>query len=76
MNLYIRKININIVRRVTFCVSLNRVLSTEIYHLYKVSTNKNENLCNVTDQVTQLKSDVKHLIITRSDIRIIIRSNY
>ena len=29
-------------------------------------------LCDITDQITQLKSDVKHLMITRSGYKIAI----
>ena len=52
------------------------MLSTKIYYLYKVSTNKTMYLCDITDQMTQLKSDIKCLIITRSDSRMITRSDY
>ena len=64
-----RKIDVDIARRVTLCVSFNEMSSIKIYHLYKVSANKTAHLCDVTDQITQLKSDVKCLMITKSDYK-------
>ena len=64
MNLYIRKTDINLTRRAALCMSLNEESRTEIHHLYKVSARVTVCLCDVANQTTQLKSDVRVLIVT------------
>ena len=64
-----RKTDIDIARRAALCVSLNKVSSTKIHYLYKVSANKTVCMCNITDQMTQLNLDIKYLIVTKSNYK-------
>ena len=74
MNLHIRKTDIDLARRAASCVSLNEESRTEIHHLYKMSTKITVCLCDVTNQTTQLKSDIRVLMITRSDCKRVVKS--
>ena len=67
MNLCTRKTDVDLVKRAASCVSLNEESRTEIHYSYKVSAKINVHLCDIANQTTQLKSDVRVLMITRSD---------
>ena len=75
MNLYMRKIDVDLVRRATLCVSLNKKSRTEIYYLHKVSAKITAHLYNVANQTIQLKSDIRVLIITRSGCERVVKSD-
>ena len=72
MNLYTRKTDIDLARRAALCISLNEWSRTEIHHLYKTSAKVTVSLCDVANQTTQLKSDVKVSMITKSDCKRVI----
>ena len=74
MNLYTRKTDVDLARRAASCMSLNKRSRTEIYHLYEVSTKIIVFLFDVINQTTQLKSDVRVSMITRSDCERVIKS--
>ena len=74
MNLYMRKTDIDITRRAASCVSLNEGSRTEIQYLYEVSAKVTACLCDVINQATQLKSDVRVSMITRSHCERVIKS--
>ena len=67
INLHIRKINVDLAKRAALCMSSNEESRTEIHCSYEVSTKLTAHLCDIVNQTTQLKSDVRVLIITRSD---------
>ena len=74
MNLYIRKTDIDLVRRAALYMSLNEKSRTEIHYLYKMSAKVTVHLCDITNQITQLKSDVRVLMTTRSDCERVVES--
>ena len=69
-----RKTDVDLVRRAASCVSSNKESRTEIYHLYKVSAKITACLCDVANQTTQLKSDVRVSMITRSGCERVVKS--
>ena len=73
MNLCMRKTDVDLVRRAALCMSLNKGSGTEIHHLYEVSTKITACLCDVANQTTQLKSDVRVSMITRSDCKRVVK---
>ena len=52
MNLCTRKTDVNLAKRATSCMSLNKRLRTEIYCLYKVSVKITVCLYDVANQIT------------------------
>ena len=74
MNLCMRKTDVNLARRTTLCMSLNERSRTEIFHLYEVSAKVTVHLCDVANQTTQLKSDVRVSMITKSDCERVVKS--
>ena len=74
INLCMRKTDVDLARRAALCVSLNEESRTEIYHLYKVSAKVTVCLCDVANQTTQLKSDVRVLITTKSGCERVVKS--
>ena len=74
MNLHTIKTDVDLARRAASCISLNKRSRTEIHHLYKVSTKIIVFLCDVVNQTTQLKSDVRVSMITRSDFERVLKS--
>ena len=74
MNLHMRKTDVDLVRRAALCVSLNKGSRTEIHCLYEASTKITPHLCNIANQITQLKSDVRVSMITRSDCKRVVES--
>ena len=74
MNLYTRKTDVDLARRAALCVSLNKRSRTEIYHSCEMSTKITVCLCDIANQATQLKSDIRVLIITRSDYKRVVKS--
>ena len=66
MNLYTRKTDVDLVRRAALCMSLNKRSRTEIHYLYEVSAKVTAHLCDIVKQATQLKSDVRVSMATRS----------
>ena len=55
-------------------MSLNKRLRTEIYYLYKISAKITVCLCSLANQTTQLKSDIKVLIVTKSNCKRVVKS--
>ena len=74
MNLYMRKIDVDLVRRAALCVSLNKRSRTEIYFSYKVSTKITACLCDIVNQATQLKLDIRVLITTKSGCKRVVKT--
>ena len=74
MNLCMRKTDVDLARRAALCVSLNERSRTEIHHLYEVSAKITAHLCDIVNQATQLKSDVRVLMITRSNCKRVVES--
>ena len=74
MNLCTRKTDVDLVKRAALCVSLNERSRTEIHHLYEVSAKVTVCLCDVANQATQLKSDIRVLMTTRSGCERVIKS--
>ena len=74
MNLYTRKTDVDLARRAALCVSLNERSRTEIYCSCEVSTKITAHLCDIANQITQLKSDVRVLMITKSDCKRVFKS--
>ena len=74
MNLYMRKKDVNLVKRAALCVSLNEESRTKIYHSYKMSAKTTVHLCDIVNHATQLKSDVRVLMITRSSCKRVVKS--
>ena len=69
-----RKTDVDLARRVALCMSLNKKSRTMIHYLYEVSTKVTACLCDVANQATQLKSDVRVLMITRSGCERVFKS--
>ena len=74
INLCTRKTDVDLARRAALCVSSNEESRTEIHCLYEVSAKVTVCLCSVANQVTQLKSDIRVLIVTRSDCKRVVES--
>ena len=74
INLHIRKTDVDLARRTTLCVSSIEESRTEIHHLYKMSAKITACLCDVANQATQLKSDIRVSMITRSDCKRVVKS--
>ena len=69
-----RKTDVDLVRRAASCVSSNKESRSEIHHLYKVSAKVTACLHNVANQATQLKSDIRVSMTTRSGCERVVKS--
>ena len=74
MNLCTRKTDIDLVRRAALCVSLNEKSRTEIHYLHEMSAKITVCLYDIANQATQLKLDIRVLMITRSDCKRVVKS--